>query len=77
MEVFGSCSGWLCRQGWLEGIHFFAFLVSLAYGDVMSWLGSIVVLIGCCGGVAVVRLMGALGSSGRSKSVVPVCVLTR
>ena len=70
--------GYVDRVNW-KG-YIFCFLTLLAYEDVMSWLGSIVVAIGCCGGLAIVRLMGALGASGRFEFVVcscPVFVLTR
>jgi hypothetical protein len=61
----------------LEGF-FFCYLTSLAYGDVMSRLGSIVVVIGCCDVIVVSRFVGA-PPSGRFVPVVcpcPVNVLT-
>jgi hypothetical protein len=41
-------------------VKFRSFLSSLAYGDVMCWLGTIVVGSGCGGVVVVARLLGAL-----------------
>ena len=57
---------------------FFCFITSLASGDVMGKLGSIVVVNGCGDGIVVSRIMGA-PPSGRSVPVVchdPVILLT-
>ena len=55
--------GLICRD------RFFGFLISLASWGVMSRLGSIVVVIGCCDGSVVSRCRGAL-PSGRFVPVI-------
>jgi hypothetical protein len=56
--------------------YFFCFLTSLAFGDVMGWLGSIVMGSGCDGVAAMLKLAGALGACEGSGSVVRTCSLS-
>jgi hypothetical protein len=63
---------------WLVWDTFFCFLTSLAFGGVLSKLGSIVVVNGCGDGIVISRVRGA-PPSGSFVSVVcpyPLAVLT-
>jgi hypothetical protein len=65
--------GWDRETGLIRRVTCCSLLTSLAYVDVMSWLGSMVMGSDCVGVVAILILEIALGYIGGSGSVVRTC----